>query len=152
MRRLIVLGCSATKKPVAVEEALYLYDGPLFRTLRNRLCELPHARRALRSGELQLLILSAEHGFIGPYAMIAPYDRLMTPQRAEEFQEFARIWDARAAGGSADEIIVAAGSLYRVVIEAAHPALRRACDEAPSGEGIGAMRQRLSRWLTERYA
>lgn len=73
-RRLLVLACSATKRP----DAGYLparerYDGPLWRTLR---ATDPDGRRA------KVAFLSARYGFRGADTPIENYDARLTPDLA----------------------------------------------------------------------
>lgn len=77
MRRLVVLGCSATKRRVRGKmPALDLYDGPMYRVVRSFL------RQYHWPGDLSVAVLSAEHGLMGSMTPIAYYDRRMTPERA----------------------------------------------------------------------
>lgn len=82
MSTLLVQSCSAAKNEVTEPtRALDVYDGYFFRIIK----------KAMREGEfradLDLYILSAEHGLIGPDAEIVTYDRRMTPDRATELRE-----------------------------------------------------------------
>ncbi|WP_347245713.1 tRNA-guanine transglycosylase DpdA [Thermogutta sp.] len=76
---LIILGCSATKRPVSGKvPAIYLYDGPAFRVLRSYLRKYRWPER------LSLAILSAKYGLIGALSPIANYNQRMSAQRADE--------------------------------------------------------------------
>lgn len=85
MRRLVVLGCSATKRSVGGRlPALDLYDGPMYRVVRSFLREYEWP------SDLSLAVLSAEHGLIGSMTPIANYDKRMTAERASEIAEEVR--------------------------------------------------------------
>lgn len=82
MSTLLVQSCSAAKNEVTEPtRALDVYDGYFFRIIK----------KAMREGEfradLDLCILSAEYGLIGPDAKIVTYDRRMTSERATELRE-----------------------------------------------------------------
>ncbi len=74
-RRLLVLACSATKRPdpgrMAARER---YDGPLWRTLRT---VDPDGSRA------RVAFLSARYGFRDAATAIEDYDACLTPERAQ---------------------------------------------------------------------
>jgi hypothetical protein len=78
-KRLIVLGCSATKVTApGTLPAISLYDGPTFRVLRSFL-------RDYRWPEsLSVAVLSAKYGMIGGVSQIETYDQRMTPERADQ--------------------------------------------------------------------
>lgn len=79
--RLIVLGCSATKRDTAAKlPAVDLYDGPMYRVLRTFL------RKHLWPKDLSVAILSAEHGLMGGLTPIETYDKRMTPERAKSLK------------------------------------------------------------------
>lgn len=82
MHSLLVQSCSATKNRVTEPtRALDVYDGYFFRIIK----------KAIRDGEfnsdVDICILSAEHGLIDADDTITTYDRRMTPSRAEELRE-----------------------------------------------------------------
>ncbi len=80
-RRLLVLGCSQTKRNTAgTIPAIARYDGPLFRVLRSFL------RDHLWPESLSVAVLSAEHGLIGALSGIADYDQRLTPERARKIR------------------------------------------------------------------
>lgn len=79
MRRLVVLGCSATKRQVGGKmPALDLYDGPMYRVVRSFL------RDYRWPSDLSVAVLSAEHGLMGSMTPIGQYDRRMTKERAAQ--------------------------------------------------------------------
>ncbi|MEI8165022.1 MAG: hypothetical protein WCG26_01550 [Chloroflexales bacterium] len=79
MTALLILACSATKRPDAgLLPAIDRYDGPFYKTLRKALRE-----RAGLAERLRVRILSAEYGLIAADTPIPWYDRKMTRLRAE---------------------------------------------------------------------
>jgi Queuine tRNA-ribosyltransferase len=94
---LLVLGCSATKRPDAQPlPALLRYDGPWYRDFRK------HLRESAWPANLDVAILSAEHGLIGALSPIQNYDRRMTRGRAAELAPsllpVVDAWDNRYDG------------------------------------------------------
>lgn len=80
-RRLLVLGCSQTKRNTAGSvPAIARYDGPLFRVLRAFLRDHVWPER------LSVAVLSAEHGLIGALSGIEDYDQRLTPERARKIR------------------------------------------------------------------
>ena len=78
-RRLLILGCSATKSAVAGDlPAITRYDGPMYRVLRAFLRDHHWPKNT------SVAVLSAEHGLIGGLTPIANYDRRMSQVRASE--------------------------------------------------------------------
>ena len=82
MPSLLVQSCSATKESVDTPvPAFDLYDGYFFRIIKK-------ARRAGRfQPGLDMIIISAKHGFLEPDDEIEFYDRRMDTERAEELNE-----------------------------------------------------------------
>lgn len=80
MSALLILACSATKRPDAgLLPAIDRYDGPAYRVLRRALRE-----RAGLGAALTIRILSAEFGLITDTTEIPDYNRRMTRGRARE--------------------------------------------------------------------
>jgi hypothetical protein len=78
-KRLLILGCSATKKTTPGElPAIARYDGPMYRVLHAFLREHHWPTNT------SVAVLSAEHGLIGGLTPIADYDRRMSKDRASE--------------------------------------------------------------------
>ena len=77
MRHLLLLSCSATKRPdPGLLPARDRYDGPVYRVVR-----------ANRAGlDLAIWIVSAEFGFISEEHPLPLYDRRMTKARARELE------------------------------------------------------------------
>lgn len=84
-RRLVILGCSATKVQTDKRlPAIDLYDGPTYRVLRNSL------RQRGWPLNTSVAVLSARHGLIGGLSMIGSYDQRMSAGRARELQPQVR--------------------------------------------------------------
>ncbi|UYV13487.1 MAG: hypothetical protein NCW75_04180 [Phycisphaera sp.] len=82
MRRLVVLGCSATKRETGGKlPAIDLYDGPMYRVMRSFL------RTHAWPKDLSVAVLSAEHGLIGGLTPIETYDNRMTRARATQLSQ-----------------------------------------------------------------
>lgn len=112
--RLVIMACSAMKRtsPARADE---LYTGVMWQTLR-----------AHRQAPLSLLILSAKHGLLPPDQVVAPYDQLMTPHRAQQLrlrvEVHAEMLAAVLRQRRITEVVLVGGKLYRSVLE---PLLRR---------------------------
>lgn len=72
---LLIISCSKTKKDLQNTPAIELYDGPVYRMLRNR------SKRPL-----DIKIISAKYGLIDSEDHISNYDQVMTFKRAFELQ------------------------------------------------------------------
>jgi hypothetical protein len=71
-QRLLILSCSKAKRPTNLAvQAIDLYDGPAFRVLRRFISN------SNISADLDILILSAKHGFLSSSTRIATYDQRM---------------------------------------------------------------------------
>jgi len=69
MQPLILMPCSAIKRPVTVPTRFVdVYDGPLWQQVRTYPADA-------------IAAISAKHGLLMPGALIEPYDRLMDEQR-----------------------------------------------------------------------
>lgn len=148
--RLVFMPCSA-KKGGKAGPAMDLYQGVFFQTFRSNVPAdaMPN-----------VVILSAEHGFIGPDAQIEPYDRLLDKARADEMlgdmpKVITDIKKAMA-GIPADQIkdvLLVGGKEYQAVMRAALAQMKEdglipedASVNATSG-GIGEQRQQLGQYL-----
>ena len=100
-RRLLLLGCSATKwRDPGDLPALDRYDGPVFRVVRQR-------RREGRRLPL-MLILSAAYGLIGPQNPVTYYDQRLDDQTAA-------MWSANPPGRELfRRAYLAAGDVFTV--------------------------------------
>ena len=170
-RRLLVLACSATKRPDAGHMPARLrYDGPLWRTLRSVEPNGVHTRVA---------VLSAHYGFRDAETPIAYYDARLTPDLAARMiaggmttrwprprrrngpdnagmhpgAEIASM--ARYGHAPFGDVALVGGGLYVTVMRAVLEGFQRmgcvlpdACITTINGP-IGRMRQDLRDWLLE---
>ncbi len=135
--RLLILACSQRKRP-APAPALELYDGPAYRVVR----------RALRNGvhDVEVWVLSAEHGLIPADQVIAPYDHRLTRDRAIELaipvsHVLADLWQREW-----DDVYIEAGKLYQSLISVAMT-WSGSRQVRWSGGPIGKRMQALKKWL-----
>lgn len=141
MSTLLVQGCSKSKNQVAEPvPALDLYSGFFFKILE----------KAIRSGEfdgdIDITILSAEHGLVDAETPIGHYDRRMDPQRARDLRpEVTRRLADRVDQGY-DRVVLNLGKTYRLAVtefarESAVPV------EHIDGGGIGEKGHALKRFV-----
>jgi hypothetical protein len=106
-KRLLILSCSARKRPDAgALPARLRYDGPAFRVFRR-------FRSAQADSGLTMYVLSAEFGLISESHPIPLYDRAMSRERAAELQPDVREALAGLLRASApEEVLVCAGRRY----------------------------------------
>jgi len=111
-RYLLIISCSKRKKNIDSDiEAIKLYDGVVFRTIRKTILE--HQFFEL----LDILIISAKYGLIKSTDKIRYYDELMTenkakllkPQVIEKIQKILR--------NNYNEIFINLGERYIPLIE-----------------------------------
>ncbi|KJK14224.1 hypothetical protein UB46_39150 [Burkholderiaceae bacterium 16] len=143
-RPLVLMACSATKlnRPAP---AMDLYRGVMYETFRA------HVRA---DAQPQVIILSAQHGFIQPDAEIAPYDARMTADRAETM--LSGLSTAMAGAAWPDQIgpvFLAGGMHYRRVMRAAVERWARKVGAGATpaivetSGGIGMQRSQLGQYL-----
>lgn len=153
--KLIIMSCSATKRATpGLMPAIDRYDGPLWRTLRARLAELPDAEAAVTAGTLRILLLSAEHGFIAATDEIADYENRMTVDRSAEIIRRYRDADNIALPliDAAENILFVGGALYRDTMwRASGAGLWHIMKIDETEGGIGQHRADLSHWLRQHY-
>lgn len=154
--KLIVMGCCATKRADAAPmPAIDRYDGPMWRTLRARLAQLPNAARAVETGELKIMVLSARYGLISADVSIADYNRTLTASRAAkllrdptcDLQMLPALFEA------AEKVLFAGGALYRDTMwRAANGSLQHIMKVSETdGAGIGLHRAELGAWMVANY-
>ena len=114
MRQLLILACSARKKPSGANiPAWDLYDGVAFRVVKSV------QRQGQLSERVDVQILSAEHGLISTVYGIASYERKMTPSRAMELQsQVVGSLKEKLSSGDYQEVFIFAGNIY---LEAMQP-------------------------------
>ena len=142
MSTLLVQSCSKTKieadSPVS---ALDLYSGYFFKIIKKS------TRERGEKLELDLCILSAEHGIIDPDEPISPYDRQMDQIRAEELSsEVKKDLKRRIADKRYDRIVINAGKEYRRAIDGFDDDINVETYFI-RGEGIGEKGQALKQFL-----
>jgi hypothetical protein len=145
MKRLLILACSATKRPdPGLLPALERYQGMGFLVLA-RSCGAGHARP-------HLLILSAAFGLLNPETPILDYNQRMTVARASEIQPLLlEQWpdiEQRLQTLGLHQVHVHAGAAYRAAlrclpIHALAPVVTWSCG------GIGIQLAQLKRWLVQ---
>lgn len=142
MKRLLLLSCSATKRPDPdLMPAIERYDGPVYRVVR--------AFRAEGRRLPKIRILSAHYGLIEPGHPIRDYDARMTPEAAAMFMADYRGRHAfQRLVMAADDVLVVAGSDYAEVFRSWWP--RDADGPLPMAlaeGGIGMKLKRTREWL-----
>ena len=143
-RPLVLLACSGTKldRPA---KAIELYKGVMYTTL---------AKHQSADAPPNVLILSAEHGFVSPDSVIAPYNRRMTVMRADEMlSDLCRFNTHAAWPREIGKAFLAGGAESRRVMWAMLAALYP--EAVPfAGEtsgGIGQQRAQLGAFLRAAY-
>lgn len=143
MDNLLILSCSATKRPDAgTLPAIDRYDGVAYRVLKKALRETPDLRVAV-------IILSAEFGLIRADAPIPDYERRMTTARAKELQPHVVAQFAQAAPAQYQRVLIHAGQTYAQAIAPLLPTLHRSAQVAMTAGGIGQRLQQLKVWLAD---
>ncbi len=144
MSALLMMACSAAKADHACA-AVDLYQGVMYQTLRAHLPENDEA--------LVIMVVSAEHGLLFGHDEVAPYDRELTPARAEELIAAGFPDDIAFDGDTFDRVFLAGGAEYRRLMLAYVQAMRefgqvepQAAIEEVSG-GIGEQRHQLGAFL-----
>lgn len=149
LHRAVIIACTAAKlgRPAS---AARIYTGVTWSTWR---------RHAPDDGALpggwSLWALSARHGLLRSWKMIAPYNERLTAARVSLLAPLVRRqwdehleWLAEHRLAEAAECAVVGGELYQELARAAGlPVALRIDGRARSGRGgIGLLRQRLARW------
>ena len=130
-RRLVVLGCSATKVETdGVLPAIALYDGPMFRVLRSFL------RDNRWPNSLSVAVLSAKFGLIGGLAHIPHYNERMTASRAGELNaSVTASMQKLAADHRTIELVMGRDYLGSIDLDAVRSS-RRSLNFAEGGIGV----------------
>ena len=145
MRRLLIVGCSETKDHTPGEiPALSRYTGAYFQMIKTATEPLP-----------EIVILSAEYGFLRSHWPISDYSRRMDKACAAELLSDlagATPLSIVLASEKYDEVLVAAGELYRTTINESLASLQARgtfkFDVVRSTRGgIGEQRSQLKAWL-----
>ena len=138
MKALLILGCSATKRPNTDEAlALHLYDGPLYRVLRGWMARTPDWRE-----RLDVTILSARYGLLAAETPIQAYNQRITLGRALRLRRDIAV-DLRACWrGPYTGVYISLGARYREALPYALPWPARFAEG-----GIGTRQAELKAWL-----
>lgn len=138
MAELLIQSCSKRKREnMDALSALERYDGYFFRILRKA------KREQLWPQDMELVILSAEHGIIHANDTVQYYDRKMTKTRANKLNEEVLL-ELKSLVNDHDiqRILVNVGSIYRVALDGLEEVV-----EPPvqwiEGDGIGAKGHQL---------
>lgn len=142
-RHLLIISCSQRKRPDPVPlPAMERYDGVNFRVLRKA------CREGYYPENLDVLILSAKYGFIGPDTLIEDYDCPMTIQCALALQpESAARVDACLAHTDYSEILINMGQTYLVALAQSSEIRRQAHKVRYATGAIGEKMSQMKRWL-----
>jgi hypothetical protein len=141
MSTLLVQGCSKSKNRTAEPvPALELYSGFFFKIIK----------KSIRGGEMNddidICILSAEHGLVDVETPIETYDRRMDRQRARELApEVSNDLD-RWVDGQYDRVVLNLGRTYRRTLDEFTPNSEVSLCHI-DGEGIGEKGHALKRFL-----
>jgi uncharacterized protein DUF6884 len=142
MSRLLLLACSERKRLNPGQlPAIERYDGPAYRVLR----------RYVQSAPLEIpdvYILSAQYGLIPGDQPISAYDRLMTPERAQELlASTASRLQQLEPGKRYRYIFIHAGAVYRDILSS--PVLDAlSCEQIRTATGSqGVQLAHLRSWL-----
>lgn len=139
MSRLLLLSCSARKRPHAEPlPAIERYDGPTFRVLRRYIDQQDE-------NDLSTYVLSARHGVISGSERVANYDQPLTAERAQELQPQVktRLHEV-ALPAQSGSTLVCAGGRYVQLLKKSLPAT--ADPEVVTGP-VGRQLSGLYRWL-----
>ena len=138
-QRLLVLSCSAAKRPGRNLQALDLYDGPRFRLLRRYL-------RVTGDNRLDIAIISARHGVVDARDRIDSYNQKMTPARAQRLAPLVRERLAPLAR-RADSVFIIASAAYADALRTWQDALPPDLPVAVATRGQLERLSQLKRWL-----
>jgi len=153
--RLLILACSATKR---IEHraipALFLYDGPAWRTLRAWLQpEGDQKAYETKKESLDIDAISAKYGMLMAWEPIYYYDQQMDAARAAEIRttrigfhalEEQVAWVRKHQGGYTHTMI-AGGKLYQSIMP--EPLAPSYGTVSRTSGGIGEQLGQLKRWL-----
>lgn len=142
MRRLLLLACSARKRPDPGHlRAIERYDGPAYHVLRRHLRTQPDAQP-------EVYIVSARFGLISGEEPVPPYDCRLTAERIMELR--ATVAEQMRTIEPAEQykhIFVHAGTAYRTLLSAADARLLTLAHVAVASGGSGMMLAQLRQWL-----
>lgn len=114
-KRLLILSCGGKKcADIDAVQALDRYTGPMYQQVKKSI------RDKTIPEDLDIAILSAEHGLISSKLPIKNYDTIMTPERAKKIlTDPDQVNRIKNTASGYDEIIVQGSPKYTDVIEKA---------------------------------
>ena len=141
-RRLLILSCSKAKRRTSLAvQAIELYDGPAFRVVRRFISNSDI------SADLDIIILSAKHGFLSSSTRIATYDLRMGSNTVPPPTKLREQLAVCTLGQHYSEVFINLGSDYLSHL----PDLKTVLDGPPSvltARGrIGERLHSLKEWL-----
>ncbi len=143
---LVMMACSGSKLSREAP-AIDLYQGVMFQTLRTHRCP---------EDDLDVVIVSAEHGLLADNDVVEPYDRQMDDARAAELIAAGFPEDFYFEGEPYDAVMLAGGEAYRKVMRSYVEAMKEFGAIAPDAiieettGGIGDQRAQLGSFLAAR--
>lgn len=153
--RLLLLACSATKRiDHQALPALFLYDGPAWRTLRAWLQpESNQEADEAKKAQVDIYAISANYGILMAWEPIHTYDRQMDAARAAEIRSTrigfpsveAQVDWVRKHHGGYSSTMIAGGRLYQSILPEPLPPSYGTVSRTSGG--IGDQLGQLKRWL-----
>jgi hypothetical protein len=138
MKSLLILGCSATKRPDAAPlAAIERYDGPLYRVLRGWMRETPDWRE-----RVDVAVLSARFGLISGHSTVGDYDQRMTATRATGLRRAIEEDTLFYWPGPYTSVYISLGATYRLALPTPLP-----WPSQFARGGIGTRQAELKAWL-----
>ena len=146
MTRLLLIGCSASKRPDPHPmQAGERYTGVFYRLISKV------RREGKWPSDLQIAIISAKYGFLEETTLLPSYDQKMDHARACLLQEEVGLaLDSFLERISCQEVFIALGKQYRVTLVCSHrlEALNREEHvHVCIASGIGKMLQETRNWI-----
>ena len=142
MSSLLIQSCSATKNQVTEPtRAMDVYDGYFFKIIKKA------KRERSFCSDIDIRILSAEHGILHPEEEIIDYDRRMTSSRADELrQSVTDDLHELISQNKYEKVVMNMGSVYtRAVGDITE---KNGIDVTPiTGDGIGTKGRKLKRFI-----
>ena len=114
-KRLLILSCGGKKcSDIDAVQALDRYTGPMYQQVKKSI------REKTIPEDLDIAILSAEHGLISPKLPIKNYDTIMTPDRAKKLlSDPDQVNRIKNTVSGYEEVIVQGSPKYSGVVEEA---------------------------------
>jgi cytoplasmic iron level regulating protein YaaA (DUF328/UPF0246 family) len=146
-RYLLIIPCSKRKAslPKVRVPAIDLYDGPFYRIIRKAFRE--HGK----PDNLDIMILSAKYGLIGPDEEIATYDQRMTWEMAKGMS--GSVYTSLAntlKTNQYEEVMINLGKQYTIALSESQDVLADQKVRYANGR-IGERIKQLKEWLSNVY-